>query len=82
MKKTYLFTIGYILLAILAGVLLYYKCNTTFQASKACVVEAEFAGEYSIGGSKWRPFDKNTRISAFEGDLVLRGFFCLPILRR
>ncbi|MGN1180413.1 MAG: sensor histidine kinase, partial [Suilimivivens sp.] len=75
MKKQYINTIGYILLLILAGILLYHMCQTTNQAAKSIVIGAEFVGEYSIGGSAWQPLEKDTKLSSFDGDLVLRGHF-------
>ena len=65
--------IGYILLAILAGALLYYMTSTSNLAFFSSVLDVEIEGEYRIGDSQWQPLNQNTRISAFDGDLVLRG---------
>ncbi|MGN0168205.1 MAG: sensor histidine kinase [Acetatifactor sp.] len=73
MKKLQVRLIGYIVLLILAGAMTFYMCKTTNQAAMTIVLHAEFVGEYSQGGSEWRPLDKNTKLSAFDGDLVLRG---------
>ncbi|MGN0412245.1 MAG: sensor histidine kinase [Lachnospiraceae bacterium] len=65
--------IGYILLAVLAGALLYYMTSTANSSFFSSVLDVEIEGEYRIGDSKWQPLDQNTRVSAFDGDLVLRG---------
>ena len=75
MKKLHLNVIGYIALLFLAGALLFKMCDTTNQAMHAIVLDTEFIGEYSIGGSEWKTLDKNTRFSSFDGDLILRGKF-------
>lgn len=78
MKKIHLRNIGYIgyiVLFLLAGILLYCMCGNTMQAASAIVVETEFIGEYSQGGGDWQVLEKNTRLSAADGDLILRGNF-------
>ena len=65
--------IGYILLAVLAGALLYYMTSTANSSFFSSVLDVEIEGEYRIGDSQWQPLDQNTRVSAFDGDLVLRG---------
>ena len=34
-----------------------------------------FIGEYSQAGGDWSPLDENTEISAYDGDVILRGHF-------
>lgn len=75
MKKLRWDILGYIVLLILAGTLLYHMCRTTNQAMMAFVIDTEFVGEYTLGDSEWKPLDENTRLSSFDGDLVLRGRF-------
>lgn len=74
-KKLRFGVIGYIALFLLAGILVFYLCKATNQSMPSIVVETEFVGEYSLGGSDWKPYDKDTKLSSFEGDLVLRGGF-------
>ena len=78
MKKLRWDILGYIVLLILAGTLLYHMCRTTNQAMMAFVVDTEFVGEYTLGDSEWKPLEENTRLSSFDGDLVLRGRFSEP----
>lgn len=75
LKKLRWDILGYIVLLILAGTLLYHMCRTTNQAMTAFVVDTEFVGEYTLGDSEWKPLEENTRLSSFDGDLVLRGRF-------
>lgn len=75
MKKLHLNIIGYVALLLLAGTLLFQMCSTTNQAMKTIVIDTEFTGEYSIGGSEWKPLDKKTKFSSYDGDLILRGQF-------
>lgn len=78
MKKLRWDILGYIVLLILAGTLLYHMCRTTNQAMMAFVVDTEFVGEYTLGDSEWKPLEENTRLSSFDGDFVLRGRFSEP----
>ena len=39
------------------------------------VIETSFVSEYCLGDSEWKPLEENIRLSAFDGDLVLRGQF-------
>ena len=51
LKKLRWDILGYIVLLILAGTLLYHMCRTTNQAMMAFVVDTEFVGEYTLGDS-------------------------------
>lgn len=73
MKKTYLNIIGYITLLLLAGTLLLQMCKTTNQAIPSFIIKADFIGEYSFDGDNWQPLNQDTKLSAFDGDLLLRG---------
>ena len=75
MRKTVTNTIGYIVLLLLAGILLYHLCQTSNQAISASALNVEFVGEYSIGGIEWQPLEKDKKLSGFDGDLLLRGHF-------
>lgn len=63
----------YLILLLLAAALLYQMCRTTNQAMMSIVIGTEFVGEYSQNGSEWKPLTEDTRLSAFDGDLILRG---------
>lgn len=80
MKKLRWNIAGCLLLVILAGALLYHMCHTTNQAMPAFVLDVVFEGEYSQDGSDWKKYDKYTKLSSFDGDLVLRGHVTEPLV--
>ena len=75
MKKIKWNVIGYLLLLVVAGIVLYHICRSSIQSTDAMVIPIEFVGEYCQGDSGWQTFDKNTRISALEGDVILKWDF-------
>ena len=72
-KKIRWNVIGYIVLLLLAGALLYHVCKSSIQASMSFVIGIDFVGEYRQGDGDWQPLDKDTKLSAFGGDVILRG---------
>lgn len=66
---------GFVTLIVLAVFLLFQMCRTTNQSIPSFGWNVTFVGEYSQGGSEWKPFDEHTDFSGFAGDLVLRGQF-------
>ena len=70
---------GYIILLMIAGALLYHMCQNSMQAAMSFVIGVDFAGEYRQGDSDWKPLDADTRLSAFDGDVILRGQFTEPL---
>lgn len=79
-KKYHINLIGYVVLFCLAGVLLVQLCRNTNQAARAFAIESEFVGEYSVDGGQFKTFNKDTKLSSLEGDLVLRGHFSNPFV--
>ena len=75
MKKPYINEIVCIVLFLLAGVLIWQKNTDSNQAMAALAFETDFVGEYSQNGSDWKELTKNTKVSAYDGDLLLRGKF-------
>lgn len=49
------------------------------QAMVAKPLQQPFYGEYSQNGGSWTPLDDSNRLSALEGDLILRGHFACDI---
>lgn len=49
------------------------------QAIASIPIDIAFQGEYSLGGSEWAPIDQTEKLSALDGDLILRGTFDLEI---
>ncbi|MGN0465793.1 MAG: sensor histidine kinase [Lachnospiraceae bacterium] len=74
-KKLRLDIIGYIVLFLLAGVLIFHMRQITNQSTPSFVLDATFIGEYKQGDGEWKVFDENANLSAYDGDLILRGEF-------
>lgn len=70
---------GYIMLLMIAGALLYHMCQNSMQAMMSFVIGVDFVGEYRQGDSDWQPLNEDTRLSAFDGDVILRGQFTEPL---
>ena len=79
MKKVHWNIAGYIVLVILSTILLYRTCATNIQATPTIVIKNQFIGEYSQNGGEWKEYDKNTKLSSYDGDLILRGHFTYPL---
>ena len=62
-------------LLLLAAVLLVSVNMQSHQAIPSFSFPLTFEGVYSQNGGEWKTLEKNTRISALDGDLVLRGTF-------
>lgn len=82
MKKIKWNVMGYIMLLMLAGALLYHMCQNSMQATMSFVIGVDFVGEYRQGGSDWQPLDEDTRLSAFDGDVILRGQFTESLFKK
>ncbi len=68
--------IGQAAVFILAAVVLLVTYLNSNQASMSMPIKLDFVGEYSADdGATWRELDKNTKLSAADGDLILRGNF-------
>lgn len=61
-------------LAVIACIALVMSCMGSNQAMLSTPLPLEFSGEYSFdGGLTWEKLDENTKLSAYDGDVVLRG---------
>lgn len=65
-----------LLLAIVCLLVMVLGSN---QAMVAKPLQQPFYGEYSQNGGSWTPLDDSNRLSALEGDLILRGHFACDI---
>ncbi len=75
MNKTTLWTVGILVVLLLAGVLLWYGNANSMQATPALVAQVYFDGEYRIADGPWQKIVKDKHISSTEGDVTLRGNF-------
>lgn len=75
MKKTKMSLLPYIIMFLFAGIVIFVAGKQSNQAIMALPLELRFVGEYSQKGGEWQPLSEDTELSAFDGDLVLRGRF-------
>lgn len=64
---------------LLAVIMTFLACRQSKQASLATGLPLVFTGEYSQNGGPWQKLDRETDLSGFEGDLVLRGSFDIDL---
>ena len=75
MKNKYI-RFAIMILPILAAVIcLAQMIKINNQAMMPNPKEYVFAGEYSYDGERWYPYSEDIDISAFDGDLVVKGHF-------
>ena len=53
MKKIKWNVMGYIILFVIAGALLYHMCQNSMQAAMSFVIGVDFVGEYRQGDNDW-----------------------------
>ncbi|MGN1317509.1 MAG: hypothetical protein ACI4VF_00735, partial [Lachnospirales bacterium] len=76
MKKIKPSLIGQTAIFILAAVVLLVTYLNSSQAIMSARTKLDFVGKYSIdNGASWTELGKNTKLSAFDGNLILRGNF-------
>lgn len=54
---------------------MWQMCTNSNQAMAAFILETDFVGEYSQDGSDWKELTKDTKLSSYDGDLLLKGKF-------
>ncbi|MGN1180416.1 MAG: hypothetical protein ACI4SD_04310 [Suilimivivens sp.] len=74
-KKTLINMILYTIMFLFAGFVIFMVCKQGNQSFQAMPLSLKFVGEYSQNGGEWRPLREDTDLSAFSGDLLLRGRF-------
>lgn len=73
MKNKYI-RLAIVILPILAAIIcLAQMVKNNNQAFMPIPKGYEFIGEYSYDGENWYPYNKESDISAFEGDLIVKG---------
>lgn len=75
MKKSKINLCLYIAMFLFAGLVIFIVAKRSNQSSLAISVPLRFVGEYSQNGEEWQTYSEDTVLSAFDGDLVLRGQF-------
>lgn len=75
MKKQKINIILSILIFLFAGMVLFIVCNKSNQSTPAIIIPLKFVGEYRQNDGEWQTLGEATDLSAFAGDLTLRGRF-------
>ena len=73
MNNKYIRISAIILPILLALICLAQMVKNNNQAIMPVPRECVFSGEYSYDGENWYPYNEDSDISAFKGDLVLKG---------
>ena len=61
---------------ITAMLLLFWLSVKSNQSIMSMPIQEKFIGEYSFdGGRSWKPLEDDTKLSAYDGELILRGNF-------
>ena len=79
MKKRVWTIIGFVLPLMLAVICMLPAFFDNHQAMMGIPLKPTFNGEYSRDGVHWYPLTEENVISATEGDLYVRGYFCEEI---
>ena len=74
-KKKLLFTVSVIIPILLAAASMLSVILNNNQASMPIPLKLEFTGEYTYDEEQWYPLTEESDISAFDGDLIVRGSF-------
>ncbi len=75
MKETGWSVAGYLALIILAVIISAAAYFRSSQATLAMTLRVSFQGEYKTADGEWTPIEKGKKISAMNGDVMLRGYF-------
>lgn len=75
MQKKNINFILYLIIFLFAGIIVFAACKQTNQPFLAMSLQLKFVGEYSQDGEAWQTLSEDVDLSAFDGDLALRGRF-------
>ena len=78
MKKIRWRMMGYVALLVMAVGLLVNLSSNSMQSVMPTMLDLDFVGEYSIEGKEWKQWEEDTKLSSFDGELWLRGYFSEP----
>ena len=73
MNNKYIRRIAIVLPILLAVLCLMQMVKNNNQAMMPVPKECIFTGEYSYDGQNWYPYEEDSDLSAFKGDVILRG---------
>lgn len=75
LKKIPINLILYTAMFLIAGILVISVSRQSNQAVMSIPMPVHFTGEYSQNGGEWQTLDTGTDLSAYQGDVTLRGRF-------
>lgn len=75
MKKIPINLILYTAMFLIAGILVISVSRRSNQSVMSIPIPLHFTGEYSQNGGEWQTLDTETDLSAYHGDVTLRGRF-------
>lgn len=75
MKKTGFNIILYIVMFLFGAAMIFVACRQSNQAMMSYPLPLQFVGEYCQDEGEWQLIGKETDLSGYYGDLVLRGRF-------
>ena len=75
MNKSKCNAIIYTAMFLFVGIVIFLTCKNSNQAISTFPLPLQFVGEYSQNGGEWQTLRKDTNLSAYDGDLVIRGRF-------
>lgn len=64
---------------LIAGILVISASRQSHQAVMSIPIPVHFTGEYSQSGGEWQTLDTETELSAYHGDVTLRGRFDIEL---
>lgn len=79
MKKIPVNLILYTAMFLIAGILVISASRQSHQAVMSIPIPVHFTGEYSQSGGEWQTLDTETELSAYHGDVTLRGRFDIEL---
>lgn len=80
MLKKYNYILWMVIPVLLAGICMILVVVNDNQAYMPIPCELNFSGEYSYDGECWYPYETDGKISALDGNLILKGHFDKEIM--
>ena len=79
MNNKYIKTAAIIIPIFIAIICLTFAVRNDNQASMPIPMSLTFTGEYSYDGDNWYPYNKDSDMSALDGDVIVKGHFDVEI---
>ena len=79
MNNKYVKTAAITIPILMAAICLTLAVRNDNQASMPIPMSLTFTGEYSYDGDNWYPYNKDSDMSALDGDVTVRGYFDVDI---